>query len=293
MQIFGVDFTSAPRRAKPIVVARGVLEDRRLAIERVERIETFAGFERLLRTKGPWVGGFDFPFGLPRELVIALGWPDGWPALVTHFAALDRTAIAAAFTAFRAARPAGRKYAHRKGDAASRAHSSMKLVNPPVAWMLHEGAPRLLAAGVHIPGLNEGDPARVALEAYPGLAMRSLAARLGWKASRSYKNDALSLQTSAQRDSRIELTDALVRGDYRCGIPLHLASGLRDAAIADATGDTLDAMAAAAQAAWGALRREEHFGLPEGIDPLEGWIVTAEPPLPGQRGVLPPIALYS
>ena len=292
LRIFGVDFTSAPRRAKPIVVARGVLEDGWLAIERVEHIETFAGFERLLRTKGPWVGGFDFPFGLPRELVTALGWPGAWPALVTHFAALDRTAIAAAFAAFRAARPAGGKYAHRKGDAASRAHSSMKLVNPPVAWMLQEGAPRLLAAGVHIPGLTEGDPDRVALEAYPGLAMRSLAARLGWKASRSYKNDARSLQTPAQRDSRIELTDALVQGDYRCGIPLRLASGLRDAAIADGTGDTLDALAAAAQAAWGALRRDQHFGLPEGIDPLEGWIVTAEPFFPGEGGAAAEVALY-
>ena len=40
----------------------------------------------------------------------------------------------------------------------------MKWVNPPVAWMLHAGVPRLIAAGVHIPVLNDGDLARVALE---------------------------------------------------------------------------------------------------------------------------------
>ena len=37
----------------------------------------------------------------------------------------------------------------------------MKLANPPVGWMLHEGAPRLVAAGVHMPGVARGDPSRV------------------------------------------------------------------------------------------------------------------------------------
>lgn len=276
MRILGVDFTSAPRPAKPIVVAHGAFDDALLTIERVERIDDFNGFERLLRRPGPWIGGFDFPFGLPRALVTALGWPLAWPALVTHFAALDRSSIADAFTAFRAARPAGAKYAHRAGDSASGAHSSMKLVNPPVAWMLHEGAPRLLAAGVHVPGLFDGDRERVALEAYPGLAMRSLAERLGWTRARSYKNDARALQTPARRDARAALVDALLRGDHRCGIAMRVADGLTEAAIDDASGDTLDAMAACAQAAWGAQRRDRNYGLPEDVDAIEGWIVTAQ-----------------
>ena len=275
MRILGVDFTSAPRPAKAITVAIGELDDAALTIERIERIDDFTGFERLLHMPGPWVGGFDFPFGLPRELVAALRWPLAWPELVAHFASLDRSHVADAFAAFRVARPAGGKYAHRAGDAASGAHSSMKLVNPPVAWMLHEGAPRLLAAGVHVPGLREGDRERVALEAYPGLAMRSLTAQLGWPRARSYKNDAPALQTPARRDARAGLVDALLRGDHRCGIPLQLAVGLREAAIDDPSGDTLDAMAACAQAAWGAQRRDRNYGLPEDVDPIEGWIVTA------------------
>jgi len=276
LRVLGVDFTSAPRPAKPIVVAHGELDDALLTIERIERIADFSGFERLLRRPGPWIGGFDFPFGLPRALVTELGWPLAWPALVTHFAALDRSRIANAFAAFRASRPAGAKYAHRAGDSASGAHSSMKLVNPPVAWMLHEGAPRLLAAGVHVPGLCNGDRERVALEAYPGLAMRSLAARLGWTRARSYKNDARPLQTPARRDARVALVDALLRGDHRCGIAMRVANGQREAAIDDASGDTLDAMAACAQAAWGAQRRDRNYGLPEGVDSIEGWIVTAQ-----------------
>jgi hypothetical protein len=41
----------------------------------VERLQTFAEFEAMLARPGPWVGGFDFPFSLPRELVRDLGWP--------------------------------------------------------------------------------------------------------------------------------------------------------------------------------------------------------------------------
>ena len=57
----------------------------------------------------------------------------------------------------------------------------MKLVNPPVALMFHEGARRLLAAGVHVPALAEGDRTRIALEAYPGLLVRK---HLGIRANR-------------------------------------------------------------------------------------------------------------
>lgn len=275
MRVLGVDFTSAPRRAKPIVVARGVLDERRLHIDEIAHLDDFAGFEALLREPGPWVGGFDFPFGFSRELVVELGWPLAWPALIRHFAALDHASIETTFAAFRARRPVGGKYAHRAGDAASGAHASMKLVNPPVAWMLREGATRLLDAGVHIPALYEGDRGRVALEAYPGLAMRHVATHAGWTRAPSYKNDAPMLQTAARREARIALLDGLLRGGHRGGVPTHLAPGLGEAAIDDGRGDTLDAIAACTQAAWGARRADASYGLPAGVDPVEGWIVTA------------------
>ena len=275
MRIFGIDFTSAPRPAKPITVAAGALCDDALRIEDVASIPDFEGFERTLREPGPWVGGFDFPFGLPRELVATLGWPLSWPGLVRHYASLDRAAIAAVFHAFRAARPAGSKYAHRESDAASRAHSPMKLVNPPVAWMLHAGARRLLEAGVHIPALHDGDRSRVALEAYPGLAMRRIAARAGHGRAPSYKSDARGRQTGARRDARAKLLAAIAAGDYPWGVPVLMPRAVRDRAIEDSGGDTLDAIAAAAQAAWGAQRAGENFGLPDRVDRLEGWIVTA------------------
>ena len=75
MRIVGVDFTCAPRRAKPITVAIGTLSEADLRIERVERLGDLSAFDALLRGPGPWIGGFDFPFDLPREFVVALGWP--------------------------------------------------------------------------------------------------------------------------------------------------------------------------------------------------------------------------
>src|SRR5229473_1962611 len=75
MKIFGVDFTSAPCRRKPITVASAVLTKDLLRVEAIERHETFADFEQFLARPGPWIGGFDFPFGLPAELQAA------WAAL--------------------------------------------------------------------------------------------------------------------------------------------------------------------------------------------------------------------
>jgi len=45
MKIFGVDFTSAPCRRKPITVASAVLMKDLLRVEAIERHETFADFE--------------------------------------------------------------------------------------------------------------------------------------------------------------------------------------------------------------------------------------------------------
>lgn len=272
--ILGVDFTSAPRPAKPITVARGELQGGRLSLHAIARIDGWPGFERLLRESGPWVGGFDFPFGLPRELVEDLGWPMRWDALVRHFAALSRAEVTRTFADWRARRPAGAKFAHRRGDVHSGAHSSMKLVNPPVAWMLHEGAPRLLDAGVHLPGVHRGDTSRIALEAYPGLLVRRIAVQSGRRIV-SYKNDAAAKQTPERRQARAFIVDAVERGAHPLGIRVALPVPLRRCAIDDATGDALDAILCAVQAAWGALRAGAGYGLPADVDPLEGWIVSA------------------
>jgi hypothetical protein len=267
LRIYGVDFTCAPRRAKPITAAVGLLKGAALAIERVEQLCSFAEFEALLARPGPWVGGFDFPFSLPRELVRDLGWPAAWAELVAHCAAMSRLELRAALDAYRATRPVGAKYAHRATDHPAGSSSPMKLVNPPVALMFHEGAPRLLAAGVHLPALARGDSRRVALEAYPGLLVRK---QLGIR--ESYKSDTRRDQTSARRTARHKVIAALQAGKP-LGVTLRVAPMLAKHIVADGAADLLDAVICAVQAAWATTRPA--YGIPAGAPAGEGWIVSA------------------
>jgi Protein of unknown function (DUF429) len=266
----GIDFTSRPTARKPITVALGGLAHGVVRLERVEEHASFESFSAWLQRPGPWLGAFDFPFGLPRELVVSLGWPTPWLALMRHYAALSREQIRHTFAAFCDARPVGRKFAHRACDGPAGSSPSMKWVNPPVAYMLHAGVPLLIAAGVHLPGLHAGDTGRVALEGYPGLLAREL---LG---ARSYKSDTRAKQTPERLIARKDLLEALERGRTRLGLRLRVSHAQRDALVADASGDRLDAVLCLVQAAWASGRIG--FGMPAEVDPLEGWIVSAPAP---------------
>lgn len=263
----GIDFTSRPTRRKPITVALGSLRE---GVVRLDRIDTHASFDTFaswLQTPGPWLGVFDMPFGLPRELVSTLGWPTEWKALMGHYAALSRDDIRTAFAAFCDARPVGGKFAHRATDGPAGSSPSMKWVNPPVAFMLHAGVPLLIDAGVHLPGLHAGDELRVALEGYPGLLAREV---LG---TRSYKSDDKAKQTAQRLIARIDLIDALDQGRTRLSLRLKLTHAQREELIGDASGDRLDAALCMVQAAWASVQPGN--GMPATADPLEGWIVSA------------------
>ncbi|SDN48813.1 DUF429 domain-containing protein [Polaromonas sp. JS666] len=267
--LIGCDFSSAPTRRKPIVLACGTCTNGRVQLAKLERFESLDAFEAWLQQTASWLGVFDFPFGLPRELVEHLGWSLAWPALMAHYAALSRADIRQAFAAFCDARPAGAKFAHRATDEPAGSSPSMKWVNPPVAYMLHAGVPRLLAAGVHLPGLHDGDIRRVALEGYPGLLAREV---LG---GRSYKSDDKAKQTPERLIARKDLITALENGQTRLGLRLKVSHAQRDALADDASGDSLDAVLCLMQAAWAQRQGAPRYGLPLEMDPLEGWIVTA------------------
>ena len=266
-RVAGVDFTSRPRRAKPVTVALGRSDGRIVTLERIDAHASYTGFAAWLRTPGPWVAAFDFPFGLPRELVEALGWPARWRELMDHYAGLSRDEIRTVFAAFCAARPPGGKFAHRACDGPAGSSSPMKWVNPPVAYMLHAGVPLLLGAGLHLPCLHAGDESRVALEGYPGLLARELIGR------RSYKSDTKSKQTTERQQARAQLVAALERGVNRLGLRLALDAPQRVDLVADGAADRLDAVLCMLQAAWAASRPA--YGLPAEPDAVEGWIVTA------------------
>lgn len=276
-ELIGCDFSSRPTRRKPIALAHGALSGDQLRLDRLAFFESLDAFACWLARPGRWLGGFDLPFGLPRELVQALGWPLQWEPCIRHYAALSRPQIRDRFAAFCAARPPGAKFAHRATDRPAGSSPSMKWVHPPVAYMLHAGVPMLLDAGVHLPGLQAVDtgvgrlqrPGRCALEAYPGLLAREVLGR------RSYKSDDRTGQTPQRRVHRAELVRALERGDTSLGLQLQITRAQRDALVADGRGDCLDAVLCLFQAGWAAQRGWPLYGLPAELDPLEGWIVTA------------------
>jgi hypothetical protein len=297
----GVDFSSSPTRRKPIVLAQGRLlppgqpghsgktgkpgESTRsggsasfgssgcsidlpaVELQQLRRLDSLDAYAATLSEPGPWVGAFDFPFSLPRELVETLGWPTDWLALMQHYRSLERSEIRGRFAAFCAARPTGGKFAHRACDIPAGSSPSMKWVNPPVAYMLHAGIGPLIDAACELPGIHEGDPQRVALEAYPGLLAREILGR------RSYKADDKAKQDEPRRASRTELLDALQAGHTRLALRLIITPAQRAELIAEPQGDLLDAVLCLMQAAWASQR--PGWGLPADIDPLEGWIVSA------------------
>jgi hypothetical protein len=281
MRLIGCDFSSRPGPRKPIVMAWGHMRGRVVTLEALQAISSLDDFAAALRQRRSWVGGFDLPFGLPRELVQTLGWPTQWLECLRTYQALSRAEIRDLFAAFCNARPVGRKFAHRATDRWAGSSPSMKWVNPPVAYMLHAGVPLLVDAGVAIAGLHAGDPAdvdaqgrprRVALEAYPGLLAREVLGR------ESYKSDDPAKQTEVRSERRARLVDALERGQTRLGLQLALTQDQRVQLVADGRADALDAVLCLVQAAWAHSHGWPSFGLPLGaVDPLEGWIVSALP----------------
>lgn len=265
--LLGCDFSSSPSPRKPIVLALGHVAQGRVQLRELVRLHSLSDFANWLQQPLAWVGGFDLPFGLPRELVRTLGWPTDWQACMQHYAAMSRAEIRDTFKAFCDARPVGGKFAHRATDTPAGSSPSMKWVNPPVAYMLHAGVPLLIDAGVHLPGLHAGDVTRVALEGYPGLLAREV---LG---ARSYKSDDRARQTPERLIARKDLVDALEQGRTRLAVRLRLSHSQRDALVADASGDRLDAVLCLLQAAW--ARAQPAFGRPVLADALEGWIVSA------------------
>jgi hypothetical protein len=223
---------------------------------------------------GPWIAGVDFPFGQSRTFIQNIGWPtDDWGSYVDFAASLGRKGFRDALDAYRHGRRSGDKEHRRGTDNAASSISPQKLYGVPVGLMFFEGAARLLKSGVRIPCLWSGDPTRIVVEAYPGVFVRQLVGRAG------YKNDAPRKQTDFHRRTRLHILEHIRSGQLPNGYGLYVEAPqeLED----DPTGDRLDALLCAIQAAWAWTMRERRFGAPPSVDVLEGWI--ADPSLNDNR----------
>ena len=279
--VLGVDFTSAPSARKPITLARGRWFPAEphgvFRLEEVLELRSLEAFSAALATGGPWLGGFDLPFGQPRPLIEHEGWPTTWPEFVRFYCGHPRQLLRESFRRWCDRRPPGHKFAWRRADKPAGSSPAMRWTNPPVAWMMHAGIGRMLDAGLTFPahrhaappdrmtaGSKAGDAAaRVALEAYPGFTVRRVCRK-------PYKSDAAAGRTPERTANRRLIVDRLVAGAAGLAVALEITPAWYRRLVADHAGDRLDAVICGLQSVHAAGLPD--FGLPPDLDPLEGWI---------------------
>ncbi|MGB3681211.1 MAG: DUF429 domain-containing protein [Rubrobacteraceae bacterium] len=269
MRIYGLDFTSAPGKRKPLVALGCTLDADVLRVQDAHEMTDFDGFEEFLRFPGPWVCGMDFPFGQPRSLVEALGWPTTWEGYVGEVARMPKKKFEAAIRADMAQRPKGKKWRYRLADKRSGSSSAMMLFRVPVGKMFFQGAPRLLASGVSVVPCHPNGDDRVAVEAYPAVVARRFLGRT------SYKNDDRRKQTPEQQSARERLLAKLQSPELEreYGFTVRVDDSWKERFIEEPGADALDSLLCAVQAAWAYARRKDNYGIPNECDPLEGWIL--------------------
>ncbi len=268
--IRGIDFTSAPSSRKAITVAEGTLEGGVLSIQELRRLPSFDGFERLLRDPGPWTAGIDFPFGQPRRLIEALGWPqESWKHYVDLIDAMGKPEFKRALRAYVEGQPEGDKE-HKRLTDPSYAVSAMKLGRPPAGMMFFEGAPRIAHSGASIAPCAPSNSDRVIVEAYSAMVAKALVRKASYK-------EGNKEQAEGRRKSRQRIVSAL-SGDLcraRYGLTVWLAREDQGTLIEEPQADLLDAVLCAIQAAWAS--GQPGYGVPDDCDSLEGWIVDPVP----------------
>jgi hypothetical protein len=268
VKIYGLDFTSAPGLRKPLILLGCTLEGSLLRVEDSETLTDFGAFEDFLQGRGRWVCGMDFPFGQPRSLVAALGWPESWEGYVGEVGALPKEEFENMIRADMATRPAGSKWRYRLADRRSGSSSAMMLFRVPVGKMFYQGAPRLLASGVRVEPCRRNGDDRVAVEAYPSVVVRRFLGRT------AYKRDGVP-DTPQRRSAR----ETLLRGlessalEEAYGFAVEMDANWREVFTSDPSADALDSLLCAVQAAWAYEKRDEGYGVPPECDPDEGWIL--------------------
>jgi hypothetical protein len=269
MRIFGLDFTSSPGRRKPITCAVCEQQERLLRVQEIRSLTSFEDFEAFLHADGPWLAALDFPFGQPRKLLANLNWPENWEEYMSIIASMDKKQFEETLTRYRVGRPTGDKQHLRATDVLAGARSPMMLHRVPVGKMFFEGATRLLKSDVSILPCRSADDDRIVVEGYPALVARKLIGKL------SYKSDERVKQTIDREMARKEIVGGLCsEALVNCyGLRVELTDEMAEMLIKDAMGDKLDAVLCAVQAGWAYLQRDRGYGIPQGCDGAEGWIV--------------------
>ncbi|MDH4379228.1 MAG: DUF429 domain-containing protein [Vampirovibrionales bacterium] len=281
-QLWGIDFTSAPCKKKPIVSAKASLFDGDLSINDICYWQSLTDFQEFLSqtSQPPWLASVDIPLGMPTQFLEDLQWPtSSWHACLMAIKALPKPQFKETMATFQAEQPTGKKQPKRLCDALAKAQSPTKLHYIPTALMLYEGATRIATASnvsVWPCRVIETSNQRL-VEAYPALVLRSISAQ-HQKKLRPYKSDTQKSDTKPSDDHKCErewlvnqLTSPGIKSSY--GVSLTCSNTIKQAMIEDATGDTLDSVACCIQAAWAYHHWEKLSHYFPNASSVEGWIV--------------------
>jgi hypothetical protein len=272
MTIYGLDFTSAPRKSKQITCAYCQLRGEQLIVKDFWGFSDFAQFEAFLTGEGPWLAALDFPFGMPLKLLQRLSWPLEWQQYMQHIGELGRGGFEGTLEQYRKGQPIGDKLHLRQADILAGARSPMMLHRVPVGKMFFEGGTRLWSSQISILPCRPLQGSRIAMEGYPALVARRYIGK------QPYKSDERAKQTRNQQSARLRMVEALLSDELAdtYGVLLVLNEEHRDRLIQEPMGDMLDALLCAIQAAWAYTIRDRDYGIPRGHE-VEGWI--ADPAL--------------
>ncbi len=290
-KVIGIDFSSAPKKNKPIAVSIGRLKKNPLestvkfkfdvSLDNLLELESLHEFEDFLSRSKNWVGGFDLPFGMPRALIEYYNWPLPWSIFAKFYCSQEKSFLKDCFKAWCDERPIGDKYAYRQTDIVAKSSSAMRWTNPPVAWMMHAGISKMLDQDLIFPAHNypisvdkvydnfikknnKDRLFKIALEAYPALTARLIT-------KKSYKSDEKKKQNSERLSCRKAILQGLVNDEVGLNLKLLISRKMSRILLQDGKGDFLDSTICMLQASSSILRK--NFGISKSVDPLEGWII--------------------
>ena len=309
MQIFGLDFTSAPVVSVParasdklLCAADCWLDGSVLTVERFAALTgtkdaPFAELEAFLSAEDQaWVLGVDFPLGLPVGAIEYFDWcrpdePASWQQYVTQIhqryaSADDLSDEVERWQKQRRNGDPARVLLFRYADqiaafGGSQASSPMKIskkLNPPVGRMFFEGSKRLLPTNISILPMRPTDDPRVVIETYPRLVADVFIQGQKYKDPKRLEDKAKIAQRRKAVVEGLELPN-------RYGITVQFKREQdRQICLTDDKGDYLDSVLCAVQAGWSARQTNESgqqtFGIPafslacvQQQIALEGWIV--------------------
>ena len=263
VDVHGIDFTSRPRCGKPITSQHCRLEGDMLRALAARLLASFADFEAALVRPGPWIAGIDFPFGQARRFCDDVGWSSAWKDYVGYVERLGKAGFEAVLDEYRRTQPKGEKEHLRRTDVFAGAKSPQKF---------HPGRQNVLPRCSEAPqGRRHGSatarrrPCTCRGRGVPGRP-------LAYRDARFIQERDQAEADAAPACGAAKILEALTSGALANRYGMTVMADDPDL-VDDPTGDTLDALLCAVQAAWAWRNRCQLFRGPgAGIDSREGWI---------------------